>query len=52
MRFYLTKEELLKKQIRKSYPECEKCPFWEKRKTSNEVYCFYRYKDRCVLKER
>lgn len=49
MKYYLTKEELLKKQIRKSYPKCENCPFWEKRKTTNEVYCFYRYKDECLL---
>ncbi len=51
MPYYLTKEEIMNKQIKRTYPECYKCPFLEKRGT-NEVYCFYRSKDECLLKNK
>ena len=49
--YYLTKEEVLNGKIKREYPECANCPFLEKRGT-NEVYCFYRSKDECLLKNK
>ena len=50
--YYLTQEELNKKQIKKEYPECANCSFLEKRKTDTSIYCFYRIKEECLLKNR
>lgn len=49
--WFLTEEEILKKQIKREYPECSDCPFWEKR-DKNTIYCFYRSKDECLLKNK
>lgn len=49
--YYLTKEELKNKKIKREYPECAKCPFLERR-GANEIYCFYRVKDECLLKNK
>ena len=51
MPYYLTREEVRNKKIKRQYPECGKCPFLEKR-TINEIYCFYRCKEECLLKEK
>ena len=48
--WYLTKEEIEKRQIKREYPECSECPFLEKR-GANEVYCFYRVKEECLLRK-
>lgn len=50
--YYLTKEEVRNKQIKREYPECGNCPFLEKRKTDNSIYCFYRSKEECLLREK
>lgn len=49
--YYLTKEEIFQGKIKREYPECAKCPFLEKR-GANEVYCFYRMKDECLLRSK
>lgn len=49
--YYLTKEEVFNRQIQREYPECANCPFLEKR-GANEVYCFYRSKDECLLRNK
>lgn len=51
MPWLLTKEEIFEKQIKREYPECFQCPFLEKR-GKNEVYCIYRYKEECLLRNR
>ena len=44
-----TKEENFKHQIKLTYPKCADCSFLEKRKSTDEVYCFYRYKEKCLI---
>ena len=50
MPYYLTKDEVFQKQIQREFPECSKCSFLEKR-GDNEVYCFYRCKEECLLRK-
>lgn len=49
--YYLTKEEIMEGQIKRMYPECYQCPFLEKR-SANEIYCFYRFRDECLLRDK
>lgn len=44
-----TKDDIFKKKLNRQYPECSNCPYLEKR-SDNKVYCFYRCKDKCILK--
>lgn len=47
----LTHEEVIKKKIKRTYPECYECPFLERR-GENNIYCFYRSKDECLLRRK
>jgi len=49
--WHLTKEEVMNKKIKREYPECAECPFLEKR-GANEVYCFYRSKNECLINKK
>lgn len=49
--YWLTKEELFNKKIQREYPECQNCSFLERR-GDNEVYCFYRAKEECLLRNK
>lgn len=48
---YELEVEAKKEQIERKYPECGKCSFLEKRE-GNKIYCFYRCKDECLLKDK
>ncbi|MCI8309087.1 MAG: hypothetical protein HFJ45_02525 [Clostridia bacterium] len=47
--WFKTEEQKFQEEIGKEYPECKGCSFLVKR-NDNKVYCFYRVKERCILK--
>lgn len=41
----------IKNKLKKEYPECIKCPHLEVENVEKgQVHCFYRVKDKCILK--